>query len=93
MGYTTRQMREYMARRRGTTSYKSVAEDAPVLVAFAAGEISTVRAAQLLGCNKAELRRRFNAMVDEAKLRDAASGHRACPASVVVVDDTGEVEP
>lgn len=63
-GYTTRQMREYMARRRkgpDALSWKSLAEDAAILVAYAHGEVSEGRAAATLGLDRIDLRKRLRA--------------------------------
>lgn len=54
-----RYMRDYQARRRGSVSYKTQAEDAAVLVALAAGEITTSCAATCLGVDIVEVRKRL----------------------------------
>lgn len=55
----TRYQREYKARRRGTLPWKSIAEDAAVLVAWARGELSEGQAARTLGCDRVEARERL----------------------------------
>ncbi len=61
---STRAMRAYMARRRGTKrSYKSEVEDAAVLIAWAAGELSEGVASRTLGLDRVTTRERLQALV------------------------------
>lgn len=59
----TRYHRAYMARRRGSVSYKTLAEDAAVLLAVAAGEVTEGRGASTLSLDRVELRKRVNEMI------------------------------
>lgn len=64
-----RYMRSYQAMRRGSVSYKTLAEDAAVLIAYAAGEVSEGRAAKSLGVDRLELRGRYRQALDLAAKR------------------------
>lgn len=64
-----RYYREYNARRRGTTSYKSLAEDAAVYVAYAACELSEAQACLLLGLDVIDFRERCQVLMSEARQR------------------------
>lgn len=52
-------MRDYQANRRGSTSYKTMAEDSAVLVALAAGEITVSCAANVLGTDIVSVREKL----------------------------------
>lgn len=54
-----RYMRAYMARRRKSKSWKTFAEDAAVLCALAAGEVTTSAAAKVLGLDIVGVRERL----------------------------------
>ncbi len=58
----TRYMREYQAKRRGSTSFKSIAEDASVVVAFALGLISEGRACKTIGTDRLSFREKLDDM-------------------------------
>ncbi len=57
-----RYMREYQAKRRGSVSHKSAAEDSSVLIAFALGLISEGRAAKALDTDRVSLRGKLEGM-------------------------------
>lgn len=55
--------REYQARRRGSDSYKSQAEDACVMLAMEAGEITEMQAADMIGVDVVTMRGRRQDMI------------------------------
>lgn len=67
-----RYMREYQAKRRGSVSYKSAAEDASVLIAFALGLISEGRAAKAIYTDRVSLRGKLEDMVRDGCKRAGA---------------------
>lgn len=63
--YSRAKMRDYQRKRRGKDgpSPKTLAENASVLIAYAAGEITGGRACKMLGCDLPALREQVNAAV------------------------------
>ena len=58
-----RYMRAYQANRRKSVSHKTMAEDASILTALAAGEITVACAAKVLGCDIVAVRERLKQAV------------------------------
>ncbi len=92
--YNTRKMRDYQATRRNQQrSHKSDAEDADVLLAFVAGELSEGRASRTLGIDRVSLRDKVLRMVAAGCERAAVSPPDArFETWSVVMSVAGEIE-
>ena len=83
-----KKMRDYQRKRRGndTPSPKTIAENASVLIALAAGEITTGRACSLLGCNIIEIREQINAAIR------SVTGEEADPLKDIITFEMSPME-
>ena len=61
-----RYMRVYQAKRRGSTSYKTIVEDLRVILGYEAGELSEGQACRLMGTDPVSFRQQREAEIEKS---------------------------